>query len=227
MDAKVVTDMSEFHEARRTRVRENNKLISSGQRGQLKKLENIKAKENMVAKNSKPLFIHVPKTSGRHLSSVLKNKIQYYTHKPAFALKKPMPDEKWKSLDVFTIVRHPLDRFCSAYCFNRRHIPTDINEFVDYLIDCPMDITIQGGHREHFNSQAHFVADQHREIIVPTIYRFENLEDVYAELSEKFDVNLKYKPSETKYQDMLSTPSIDYLIELYQIDFSLFGYDYP
>ena len=93
-------------------------------------------------------FVHIPKTAGSSVTSVLKNytkRIQkptdnewhiglmHDTYKESIEVLKSNNEEDLlkmvESVDFFTIVRHPLDRFISFFC---KIYGTDIDNFYEY-----------------------------------------------------------------------------------------------
>ena len=182
-----------------------------------------KPKNHTTMDKTKPLFIHVPKTSGRYIKSVVETKLNYFIHRPANNIKQSC--NFYDDIESFAIIRNPYDRFVSAFNFNPQNKNADINEFVFNVHDNPMDFYARfGPHREHFNTQTYFLTDDNDNIIVKKLFRYENLQECYDWLNEKLQVSLQVKDHNSHWEDVLTAESITYLTVLYRRDFAMLGY---
>lgn len=188
-------------------------------------------------KNKGCLFIHIPKAAGSSLSlSLYGYQVGHRKYRDIYVANKKQVDKLYS----FTVVRHPIDRFISAYKFlnsggmNEGDINykmqvlvkyKDINDFVE---KADANTLME---KVHFHPQYTFICDANGFPMVDYIGRYEKLDEVASYISkvidEKFEIPLinKTKISADKVDEFeLSEKSKLKLQTLYEKDFSMFGY---
>ena len=131
----------------------------------------------------------------------------------------------------FTVIRHPIERFKSAFLFNKNvnkiMIKLDINDFVNHYEKKFMGLY---SYDNHFIPANKFIEGFDRKL---EIYRLEELSKLESKLNRLFHYTLKLrklehlkKSSTLPYQETpnLSTRSKEIIYELYKEDFKKFGY---
>ena len=76
----------------------------------------------MISKKLKCIYIHIPKTGGMSIETILGENIKNL-HQQSIKIKHGTPFEwdypkYWKDFYTFTFVRNPWDRVVSSYLFN-------------------------------------------------------------------------------------------------------------
>lgn len=70
-----------------------------------------------ILRESRAIFVHIPKTGGSSIRELLGLPIGDYSHPTAKEYEKAFPEE-WGRFYKFAVVRNPWDRFVSAYFYN-------------------------------------------------------------------------------------------------------------
>lgn len=180
---------------------------------------NKKDKKNRSRRLDQDLwtFIHVPKTAGRFISKSLKGKVNYYGHAPLSVIL-----ERHDKVKSFAVVRHPLDRFVSAYNFNQLGKPEEINDYIEVLTKNPF-YRFVCKHHNHFYTQEHFVCHNGK-MAVDEIFKFEQIDIAFDWIFEHTKVQLERKEVNTDYRRILNRKSREFLTFIYKRDFDLFNY---
>ncbi len=135
--------------------------------------------------------------------------------------------------DFFTVTRHPFDRFCSAFIFQKYFVKTisediDINQFVSRLDEYKALFPGQFDH--HFLPQVNFLypGAPYR------VFKLENgLDGVKKYISSLFDVDTSgihmphslRQPSKIRLNsENLNIHSKNIIMEIYKLDFEKFNY---
>ena len=179
-------------------------------------------------KESKVLFIHIPKNAGVSISSLLYKKQIGHKDLNFYAKKcKTLFDDYF----VFTVVRDPVERFISAYnylinggsgnlydsiCKHYLLTFNDINDFIDQA-----KVSNNFSLITHFRTQTSFIS--HKNKIYKKIRIF-NLEKVHELKIGKFDFSLlpKLNQNKNKIQTIIDKNSINKINKYYEIDFKLY-----
>jgi hypothetical protein len=188
-------------------------------------------------KKDKLIFIHIPKCAGSsfmnaylgyqlgHLSAA-----DYFFHKPLF----------YKRATVFTICRNPVQRFVSAYEHLERltlwqspeiemvrskiqECGNDINAFIlnleknSFILDYPW-----------FRPQHHYVMVKGF-VAVDKVFKQEDMDEDFTPIQRYLGIELPVTKKinvnpEKKDRQELTREAIRKLEEIYQKDFTLFGY---
>ena len=184
-----------------------------------------------------PVFIHIPKTGGSYLRRTLeKSGVRFISaaHKGASVLTTNHPrfgDINFHGRFSFACVRNPYERFLSACRFGR-HIGNYPVDFERKSVDLILGLEGRRGsdRRPHFQTQKSMVVDSDGEIIVKYIGRYEQFNEFIQGLAEHgLDVTSLYEFKQHKSVDWESTlteATKENIRELYEEDFTLFGYDF-
>ncbi|SKA77201.1 Sulfotransferase family protein [Prosthecobacter debontii] len=189
----------------------------------------------------KAMFVHVPKAAGTSIENTL---LKYDSlsicggHTTAVGYRRAYPDH-FETYYKFSVVRHPVDRFLSAYSYlisrpineglaNRVvHECGDIQSFIDKALSDPavLDRIV------HFLPQKKFICDGDGRILVDSVFRFEKLDEAWLEISTRlgFDYQplLKLNPSpRLDDRDGLAARIHDLMQRVYRDDFSIFQYEF-
>lgn len=205
----------------------------------------IRFKEKIV------YFSHIPKCGGTSIENFLE---KISGNKPSFLNRKFYDDGKttWSISspqhilgndiyklfpmtffdEFFTVTRHPIDRFCSAFAFHKhivKRIPIemDINEFI--VNSDKLRILQPGNFDNHFLPQVSFFFPH----ASYKVFKLENGLDVVKKyLSNYFEIDLAdeaiphslRQPKELKEIDQLSQKSIKAIKSIYRLDFEKLNY---
>ncbi len=187
-------------------------------------------------RDDKVIFIHIPKCAGSSfLNAYLGYQLghvsakNYFRHNPIF----------YCNADVFSICRHPIKRFVSAYKHLKRlslwhqedimAIKSKIQEYDD------INTFIQKLEENSFVLQTPWFRPQFTYVTIDDyvavnkIFKLEDLDENFSaiqkylgiDFSDDFKINRDPKPSENME---ISPDSISKLESIYHKDFTLFGY---
>ena len=175
------------------------------------------------------IFIHIPKTGG----STIRRGLWKGYDSPAFG---HIPAD-WPDLFRFAFVRHPLDRFVSAYSDF-----TQIGSYRGSLADFA-EIVMDDGilYDEHRKTLAERI--RHHTIpqthpfnclsLAQEVYRFERFGDEIARLAARMDLNLgdalphRRRTKHEGWESLLDATLRRRLVAFYERDFADLGYPLP
>jgi len=193
-------------------------------------------------------FVHIPKTAGSTVTAVLKNytkRIQkptdnewhigwmHYTYKESIEVLKSNNEEDLlkmvDSVDFFTIVRHPLDRFISLFC--RLHQlqglnldRSDIDSFFEYKFNDTVNHYLMN------KLQLEYIIGIKESKI--KICKFENLNEELNQVFVSHNINVDI-PKENQgdpniinyFKENIDLERLENLIfEIYYPDYKMFNY---
>ncbi len=181
------------------------------------------------------IFIHIPKAAGKSVALKVygNDKPGHYSVKDYIFYDK----DKFKSSFVFTIVREPISRFCSAYnflktggtCVGDRKFKDevldkyyDINDFVKSWVS---KRNIQK--KEHFIPQSYFLMNKEGKFAVDFIGKFESIQNDFNKICEvcNLEQGLEHTNKTThNSSNELNEESLIKLHALYSEDFTNLGY---
>lgn len=199
--------------------------------------ENAKRKRLGQYLEKEIIFIHIPKAAGVSInSSIYKN--YGCSHAPVGFYIENLGIEVYRSLFTFTFVRHPIDRFISAFEFLKKGGMHSIDrDFSDYFLLKSKDVNEfsrlffeEKKIREyiHFKRQSDFLT-WNGNIEVDFIGKFENLEEDFSVVCNAHGIqnNLqKLNVTQKKESIDLEQENIDRLTQYYNSDFENFNYDH-
>ena len=189
----------------------------------------------------KTIFVHVPKAAGtsieRHLRQSDKDVVGGHTTALGFRRKYP---EEFASYFKFAVVREPVERFISAFSYLKQmpvhaalnnqivHDCESIEDFAEKARECPTILE----KIVHLLPQHRFVCDQRGEILVDSVFRFENLERAWAEICDRAGIPheplRKLNPSLGLQTKVEITDAVLSLVKTaYALDFEIFAYPPP
>jgi len=175
----------------------------------------------MVIHEKKAVFVHIPKTGGisvthailphivgyetsgqiGKLSPELKNRFEIRNaqkHEQAkyYVSKKHLTGVQWNAYYKFAIVRNPWDRAVSEFSWrhslkNGWEPSTNFAEFLDYCQYRIENKPKRDIYWTHAQPQVDYVCDNKGNIILDTIYRFENLNDAVDDIGKKLGLSIQ------------------------------------
>ena len=172
----------------------------------------------------KKLFIHIPKTAGQSVFSVIEEKwnyVEHAKHDPLFLLEK---NNDLSNAFKFTVVRNPFRRTFSYYKhFNKiNETEYEFKEFLNFIkhnVKFPRTKMIP-------YSQLFYCLDRDGNFGIDNFYHFENLTDLEEDLNVKLPFINKGTYKESDYFNSYNSFEKDFVREYYALDFSTFGYTY-
>jgi len=198
-----------------------------------------------IDEDRKIVFVHIPRTGGTSIVSIMKTinpKIEDLGVRPYSIFKK-------EGYNSFTIVRHPYERFISAYnvitkedqgsdcpcdlCFNRRRLVNffrnnDINECIKFLDDNP-SYMLGKQTPGCFTAQTYFISSVNH-INVDNVIYYEDSKSKKKFIKKYYgDIDLpfinKIDSDKQKIYDSISDESFNTLNMFYWLDFKLLNYE--
>ncbi|MDG2046046.1 MAG: sulfotransferase family 2 domain-containing protein [Halioglobus sp.] len=203
-----------------------------------------------VSHEHKIIFVHIPRTAGESIENCLGmyggDPIQFFwgavdnfdvlQHNTARELKlKIHNDALWDEYTKFSVVRNPFSKTVSEYHWYLRYGPHC--SFEDWVISLENRIAINRniniaeiGHNMPQNS---FLLDEHKQLMMDKIIKFENLEEEFTDFLLAQDIVAVLPPASTTKSQMLLEDFRDYYDEntaeivekIYREDLSAFSYD--
>jgi len=211
-------------------------------KGCIPDIRNIDVKRSRPFLNHhlKTIFVHVPKAAGTSIENHLRqtDKDVVGGHTTALAYRRKYPEE-FASYFKFAVVRDPVDRFVSAYSYLKQmkvhaalnnqivHDSESMDHFAQKVKESPGIL----GNIVHLLPQHQFVCDQKGEILVDTVFRFENLEDAWPEICNRVGIPpaplAKLNPSRRAAKQEATDEVLSLVRSAYARDFEIFAYTPP
>jgi len=182
----------------------------------------------MIDHKRKLLFVHIARTGGTSVESVLVGKDWWFIepstkHISANQARQYYGEEIWKNYKKFSIVRNPWDRVISMWATKKWHRVLNLSE------DCSLETFIENLRphpRETYNSL------YYHEILnddIDFILRFERLQEDFDNLLDRlgFDkVQLPYinKKQRKRYTDMYQEKEKELVRKMFDTDITHYSY---
>ena len=168
------------------------------------------------------LFVHIPKTAGQSIFSVVSshwNYVEHAKHDPLFLLEK---NNYIEGAYKFSVVRNPYRRTFSYYKhFNKvNHTEYTFGQFLDIIksgASFPKTKMIP-------YSQSFYCLNIVGDIGLDKIYKFENLKELESDLSVSLPHINKGSYSEVEYFNSYGQRERDFVRDYYASDFYNFKY---
>ena len=167
--------------------------------------------------------------------SAAKGFIRIPEHIPARVSKSQFTNEEWNSLWKFSISRNPFHRIASMYKYrqSREGVQTGtFDEFVSSLRHPQYHSPSSAHFHQHWReTQWSFLASESNELLADDVFRFEDLESAYMQISERIGVSLstatrlQHSPDSLCKIDFMDSQTTQIIQEYYRDDFEYFGYD--
>lgn len=175
------------------------------------------------------VMIHIHKTGG---TTIRRHLWQGRFSGRAFGETRP----EWQGLYTFAFVRHPLDRFVSAYSYfsQQRGFDGTIEDFAEITLNTTIDHTGTRSSKAEI-IRHHTIQQTHRFYCLTSaddLYRFEDFDNEIARLAEKTGLKYKKIPHANRsdhglWEDHIKGPLLDQLCAFYARDFAELGYPAP
>jgi len=175
-----------------------------------------------------PIFIHVPKTGGANIGTMLKkSRLQYKGHKRAVDVIKKIGQEAWDSGWTFAFIRNPWARAASYYL--SRSLPKGVT-FGDWC-KYPKGLPYCFGDSER--SPYSLLCDDGGHLVVSQIYRYEEYAEAISEIQTRLRVNfpmtytnVSVKPDNFNYRDLYDDDCRQRVSQLSSWEIDEFGYEF-
>lgn len=188
----------------------------------------------------KCIFIHIPKTAGTSILSILMGNDIKRSHKTAECFKNVSP-EKFEIYFKFAFVRNPWDKIVSVYqylleghdsedhIYFRKLFAEKYPSFESFVLDY-LDKDIIHNH-PLFKPQYRYIYDYKNECMVDFVGRLENIDEDFSFILSRLNINAKLKKlnksTRSDYRDYYTKQEIiDKIAFLYSKDIELFKYEF-
>jgi hypothetical protein len=180
--------------------------------------------------------VHVPKTGGTAIERTLLGgtNVPMGGHTTALGFRSKYP-EVFHDYFKFAVIREPVDRFVSAFCYLRQepvhmaHNNALIHEcdtlecFAERLRTEPTIIQSM----VHLLPQHRFICDHNGQILVDAVYRYHDLDRAWRDICERLGVSHAPLPrmniSRQRPAAKPPTGLVELVASLYEADYSFFG----
>ena len=187
----------------------------------------------IIIRNRKTIFIHIHRTGGSSMISLLKkalpNQVDVIAqHGNASTMERKLL-EKYPDYFVFSMVRNPWDRLLSWYSLLYKSDPQDLKierlRFEQFLINTALD---DGNDSFLFNQLDYFKSMTFDSDLI-TIYRFENYSEEVKKIAKQLQINIQEIPRSNEtltkdYREYYTEKSKALVTEKCASDIDYFGY---
>lgn len=206
----------------------------------------------MIVSNTKNfIFVHVPKTGGTSIKTVLQRhgtmsvykEYKYrgvvqenknlWKHSKSQTIKNNIPRDLWNSCFKFAFVRNPWDWLVSVYFYikkdkadNRHKLcnSMDFKGFVRwFILDSPDIYPIKSG-------QISFVSNRKGKIILDFVGRFEKLEKhtryIFKKIGVRRSIPHRNKTEHKKYREYYDKYTKNLVGDFFEKDIVMFNYEF-
>lgn len=207
-----------------------------------------------LSKKHEIIFIHVPKTGGESIESLLgvfginntgsqqkSMEILYgrdgdantaLQHLTSLEIKEIVGDEVYRAYFKFSFVRNPYDRLVSEYYYAKRirEIPREMSfdEFIHKVV-----LPNKNTHR-HYRDQVDYVTNEKGEVIVDFLGKFEDFTRDLKKILDRLHIKKRFlpyvgstqRPKAKHYSYYFNDELREVVQALYFKDFEKFGYEF-
>ncbi len=191
--------------------------------------------ERLKKSQKNVLFVHIPKTGGTSINSLLPNNSA--GHK---TLQEVVDAGVYTDQIVFAVVRNPLDKLASFYTYCQNVPNSDHSEryawkrahkamsayssFDEFVFDLP---TWQKRYAVDLLPQASFITT--KEGVPCTLLKFENLHQDFETIRSQFNLprlpRLNSSTHKKPLEELYTLESLEYVHTVYKADFEYFDYE--
>jgi chondroitin 4-sulfotransferase 11 len=165
----------------------------------------------LISHKHKFIFIHIPKTAGTSISSVLnpfcEELYPSIKHSNAVKIKEKFGSDIWNEYFKFTFIRNPYERLLSWYNMIEKnmwrpnlfqsHIKKNIHSFSEFIMDDKHPIGINKLPQQRI-SQFKIISENGR-VIVDFVGRYENLNEDFNYICNKLNIPQTHLPHINKF----------------------------
>jgi hypothetical protein len=184
------------------------------------------------------IFVHVPKTGGTSIEMTLRESPEQVVggHTTALGYRRKFPEE-FRDYFTFAVVRHPLDRFLSAWRYLRARplnenlknvLIHECDTFPNWLTKVREDPALLE-RIVHLHPQHRFVCDEGGGVLVDRLYRYEALDEAWSDIAGRLGLGTRPLPrwncSPTPQVTEIPGFFAEWIAETYAQDFALGGYE--
>ncbi len=186
-------------------------------------------------KETKTVFIHIPKTAGISLINAIYGNVNGGGHR-TFNFYKYIYGEDIANFFTFSFVRHPYSRLYSAFNYLKQGgiNSHDKKAFETHLIHFKnfKDFVLNGLNEKlineiiHFTPQSNFICDARNSILIDFVGKYENIANDISYIENKINFSLslphlnKSNLNNVKMDDKVKSRIFD----IYKRDFKIFNY---
>ncbi|MEH6580563.1 MAG: sulfotransferase family 2 domain-containing protein [Halioglobus sp.] len=178
------------------------------------------------------VFIHINKTGGSSIEKALGAGLD---HSTALEKYQQLGARAWRDKFVFTIVRNPWDKVVSHYHYRVKTNQTGLGDnalpFRDWLLRCYVERDPRYYDQPRmFMPQRDWLTDEHGELLVDYVGKFENLQQDFATICARLSVTAELghaKPSDrASYRDYYDAETELLIAEHFAVDLEAFAYSF-
>lgn len=203
----------------------------------------------MISFDRQYIFIHIPKTAGKSIYTMLDDGIhnnkafpaipidgigRRKMHLKATEIKSELGQERFDQYYKFAFVRNPWDRMISEFFWRKLRPKRRQFESLEAMLDFQLKGNeVEDDKNRHFTPQVDYVTNNNGEFIVDFIGRFENLNEDFRTVTEKIGIHtqrnlpkLNTSPREPEYRKYYTETTREMVLNLYQQDIDLLQYSF-
>ncbi|WP_206613591.1 sulfotransferase family 2 domain-containing protein [Parahaliea mediterranea] len=176
------------------------------------------------------VFIHINKTGGSSIEKALGAGLD---HSTALEKYRQLGADAWARKFVFSVVRNPWDKVVSHYHYRVKTNQTGLGEqpipFAEWLQRCYVERDSRYYDQPRmFMAQRDWLVDEHGEMLVEFVGRFETLQQDFEGICQRIGVQASLghaKPSDRgSYRDYYNADTQAIIAEAFAADIDSFGY---
>lgn len=186
-------------------------------------------------KQTKTLFIHIPKTAGISMINAIYGNVNGGGHR-SFNFYKYIYGENISNFFTFSFVRNPYQRLYSAYNYlkqgginshDKRAFETHLFQFKNFK-----DFVLNGLNEKliqeiiHFTPQTNFICDSSDNILIDFVGKFENISKDIKHIENRMNLSLSlpHLNKSKANNDICDDKVRSKIFNIYKRDFKIFNY---